>query len=152
MAPDGTVYVSDYDGNRIFRLLPGGGLVSIAGGGVGLDGKATNAYLNPSALAVDRQGNLYVADNSGGSVRRIDRQGVISTVTAIYGPQGLAFDTAGVLYVGTYSVELRGIDARGGSTNLDLSSLPAPGAPVGQHGVRFCRQSLFQRPSTHYRY
>jgi sugar lactone lactonase YvrE len=132
VAPDGTVYVSDYDSNRIFRLQPGGGLVSIAGGGVGLDGKATDAYLwNPSPLAVDSQGNLYVGDNSGGSVRRIDRQGVISTVTSIYGPQGLAFDSAGVLYVGTYLGELRSIDARGVSTSLDLSSLPPPALQVG---------------------
>jgi sugar lactone lactonase YvrE len=132
VAPDGTVYVSDYIGNRVFRLLPGGGLVSIAGGGVGKDGQATKANLwNPSALAVDLQGNLFAADNSGGAVRRIDRQGVISTVTALYGPQGLAFDSAGVLYVGSYYGVLRSIDAKGVATNFDLSSLPSPAVQLG---------------------
>jgi sugar lactone lactonase YvrE len=127
VGPDGTVYVSDYVGDRVFRLVPGGGYTSIAGGGVEGDGTATRAWLNhPAALAVDTQGNLYIADNVGGTVRRVDRRGIISTITTGYGPQGLAFDSAGVLYVGTYYGELKGIDQRGGSTSLDLSGLPAP--------------------------
>jgi sugar lactone lactonase YvrE len=132
VAPDGTVYVSDYEGNRVFRLVPVGDLVSVAGGGVAADGQANKAHLwGPSALAVDRQGNLYVADNLGGSVRRIDRQGAISTVTTLYGPQGLAFDNAGALYVGSYYGVLRRIDARGSSSNLDLPSLPPPAVQLG---------------------
>jgi len=132
VAADGTVYVSDYEGNRIFRLLPGGDLVSIAGGGVGLDGKATNAYLwHPTGLALDHQGNLFVADNSGGSVRHIDGHGVISTLTSLYGTYGLAVDSTGVLYVGTYFGVLRRIDSSGSSTDLDLSSLPPPALQLG---------------------
>ena len=132
VALDGTVYVSDYDGNRVFRLLPGGDLVSVAGGGVGADGPANKAHLwGPGALAVDRQGNLYVADTLGGSVRRIDRQGVISTVTTLYGPQGMAFDSAGVLYIGSYYGVLRRIDARGESTAIDLATLPSPAVQWG---------------------
>jgi sugar lactone lactonase YvrE len=132
VASDGTVYVSDSDGNRVFRLLPGGDLVSVAGGGVGADGQANKANLwGPSALALDRQGNLYVADSLGVAVRRIDRQGVISTVTTLYGPQGLAFDSAGVLYVGTYYGVLRSIDTRGSSSDLNLASLPPPTVQFG---------------------
>ena len=131
MAPDGTVYVSDYVANRVFRLSEGR-LASIAGGGVGLDGRAANANLwGPTALALDRQGNLYVADSIGGTVRRIDRQGNISTVTTFWGPLGLAFDTGGVLYVSSAYGEVRGIDVRGGSTSLDLSSLPPPVPQLG---------------------
>jgi DNA-binding beta-propeller fold protein YncE len=132
VAPDGTVYVSDHDGNRVFRLLPAGGLVSVAGGGVGADGPANKANLwGPNALDFDRQGNLFVATTPGGAVRRIDRQGFISTVTTVYGPQGLAFDSAGRLYVGTYFGVLRRIDARGESTDLDLSRLPSPTPQFG---------------------
>lgn len=127
IAPNGTIYVSDFVGDRVFRLVAGGGFASIAGGGVGGDGPANQAWLNhPSALAVDNQGNLFIADSVGGAVRRVDRRGMISTVTTGYGPQGLAFDSAGVLYVGTYYGEVKGIDQRGGSTNLDLSAVPAP--------------------------
>jgi len=132
IAPDGTVYVSDYVEDRVFRLLPAGGYTSIAGGGVGGDGPASQAWLNhPSALAVDSQGNLFIADSIGGTVRRVDPRGIISTITTGYGPLGLAFDSAGVLYVGTYYGEIKGIDQRGGSTNLDLSALPAPTPQVG---------------------
>lgn len=132
VAPDGTVYVSDYVGDLVFRLLPGGGLVTIAGGGVGGDGPATKAWLNhPGALAVDNQGNLYVADNIGGTIRRVDGRGIISTITTLYGPLGLAFDSAGVLYAGTFYGELKGIDQRGGVTNLDLSALPLPMPQLG---------------------
>lgn len=132
IAPDGTVFVSDYDGNRVFRLLPGGHLVSVAGGGVGADGPANKTNLwGPSALAIDGQGNLYVATSPGGAVRRIDRQGLISTVITLYGPQGLAFDRAGVLYIGTYYGLLRRIDARGVATDLDLSRLPSPAVQLG---------------------
>jgi len=132
VVPDGTVYVSDFVSDRVFRLLPGGALVSIAGGGVGKDGPATQAYLaHPGALAVDSQGKLYLVDNLGGTVRRVDRQGIISTVTTGYGSQGLAFDSAGVLYVGSSYSELRSIDQRGGSASLDLSSLPAPALQPG---------------------
>jgi sugar lactone lactonase YvrE len=128
VAPDGTVYVSDIDGNRVFRLLPGGGLVSIAGGGaVGDGGQATKANLwGPTAIAVDTQGNLYVADNAAGAVRRIDRHGVISTVTALYAPQGVAVDREGVVYVTNYWGEFRAVNVGRGSTSLDLSALPAP--------------------------
>jgi sugar lactone lactonase YvrE len=132
VAPDGSVYVSDYDGNRVFRLLPGGHLVSVAGGGVGGDGQANKANLwGPNALAIDGQGNLYVATSPGGAVRRIDRQGFMSTVTTLYGPQGMAFDSAGVLYVGTYYGVLRRVDARGVATDLDLSKLPSPVVQFG---------------------
>ena len=132
VAPDGTVYVSDYVGDRVFRLQRGGGFVSIAGGGVGGDGPATRAWLNhPGALAIDSQGNLYIADNIGGTVRRVDRRGIISTVTTLYGPLGLAFDSAGVLYAGTFYGELKGIDQRGGVTNLDLSALSLPVPQLG---------------------
>jgi sugar lactone lactonase YvrE len=127
IARDGTVYLSDYVADRVFRLLPRGGMISVAGGGLGGDGRATEAWLNhPGALAVDSQGNLYIADNIGGTIRRVDRNGVISTVGSGYGPLGLAFDSGGVLYVGTYYGEIIGIDRSGGSTKLDLSALPPP--------------------------
>ena len=142
IGPDGTVYVSDYLGNRVFRLEPGGKLVSIAGGGAGFDGPATKSNLfSPAGLAVDRDGNLYVADNLGESIRRIDRQGMITTFAApaqtgafvigLGGPIGLALDSAGVLYMSNFQGEVRRFDTTAGPTGrelslLDTSSLPPP--------------------------
>ena len=95
VAPDGTVYVSDFPGNYVFRLEPNGGLAIIAGigkyvydpahsgspGPSGDGGPAIKANLfNPSGLAVDSQGNLLVSDSYRSVVRRIDGKGVITTV------------------------------------------------------------------------
>src|ERR1700730_9806945 len=75
IAPDGTVYVSDYPGNYVFRVEPNGGLAIVAGigkyvydpahprspGPSGDGGQAIKANLaNPSGLAVGRDGTLFI--------------------------------------------------------------------------------------------
>ena len=94
IGPDGSVYVSDYQGNYVFQLEPNGSLAIVAGNGKivyepgrpyvgpgGDRGPAINANLaNPSGLAVDRNRNLFVSDSYRSVVRRIDGRGVITTV------------------------------------------------------------------------
>jgi sugar lactone lactonase YvrE len=82
---DGSVYVSDYSGQRVFRLQKSGRLAIVAGSGVfaegGDNGPAAKADLEaPTGMAFDRSGNLYVADFWGDRVRRIDSKGIISTI------------------------------------------------------------------------
>jgi sugar lactone lactonase YvrE len=163
IGPDGSVYVSDYQGNRVYRVEPNGSLVIIAGTGkygfnpapypasVGDGRRAIKATLdNPSGLAVDRYGNVFVADSYAGRVLRIDRQGIITTIAGggptsldrgdggqataatLQFPLGLAFDSAGALYVGdTPERKVRRIDPNGTITSLDFSALPAPGWAPG---------------------
>jgi len=114
--------------------------------GAGDNGPATEAYLfGPAGLIADRNGNVFVADFVGERIRKIDRRGVISTIAGtgradmpapnfsgdggpataatLSRPVGLAFDRAGVLYVGdSGNHRVRRIDARGVITSLDLSS------------------------------
>src|SRR2546430_538260 len=125
------LYDSYHIGNRVFLMQPDGTLVVIAGGGTGFDGPATKANLwHPSGLAADPDGQLYVADNMGAAIRRIDYQGMLSTVNSPYGsmngPLGLAFDSIGILYISDYSGEVFMADGSGRLSSLRISGLPPP--------------------------
>ncbi|MBX3237720.1 MAG: hypothetical protein KF814_16365 [Nitrospiraceae bacterium] len=73
----------------------GGTVRYVTGGGIGLSrfegdgGPATRASLNfPSAVAVDRAGNLYIADTMNHRVRKVDaRTGEISTLAGTGQPR-----------------------------------------------------------------
>src|SRR5262245_45758893 len=73
------------DGNRVRKLDPSGALVTVVGakdpGYAGDGGPAVAARLNaPQALALVGDGSLYIADMLNHRVRKVDPQGVISTV------------------------------------------------------------------------
>ena len=82
---------------------------TVAGNGTGgyraVDdgGAATAAQLNePSGVAVDSSGNLYIADRSNNRIRKVDAaSGNISTVSAgaLDRPEGVALDGAGNIYI-----------------------------------------------------
>ncbi|CAO5193000.1 eukaryotic-like serine/threonine-protein kinase [Frankia sp. AiPs1] len=80
-----TFYLADYNNNRVRRIDPNGIITTIAGTGTkglsGDGGPATAAqFENPSSIAIDGSGNIYVADNGNDRVRRIDPNGTISTI------------------------------------------------------------------------
>lgn len=84
-AGDGTVYATSSLPGRVFRIRAGGGAEQIAGNGrfrFGGDGGEGNlALLNiPLGLALDPQGNLFIADVGNNRIRRLDANGIISTV------------------------------------------------------------------------
>jgi cysteine-rich repeat protein len=92
---DGAVYISEFDGDRV-RKISGGIITTVAGtgnwGGTGDGGPAVQARLaNPIGLALDAQGNLYVADFNNSRVRKIDTAGTITTVAGT-GFQGFTGD------------------------------------------------------------
>ncbi|HEV8627406.1 MAG TPA: hypothetical protein VG034_23455 [Acidimicrobiia bacterium] len=89
MAPNDQLYLADSGNNMIRRLDLTANPVSItvvAGttqakkyGGDG--GRAVDAQLNtPEGLAIDSAGNLYIADSDNNLVRKVDAQGVITTI------------------------------------------------------------------------
>jgi uncharacterized protein (TIGR03437 family) len=118
----GNLYIDDALNQRI-RKVSNGVVTTVAGNGTpgfsGDNGPATSAQLNnPSGVAVDSAGNLYIADQSNNRIRKVSN-GVITTVagngTLGYGgdggpatsaqltnPYGVAVDAAGNLYIADF--------------------------------------------------
>jgi uncharacterized protein (TIGR03437 family) len=102
-APDGSVYISDFDGQRVYRLDSSGTLTTVTGtGSKGFFGDNGDAHLAqvawPAGLAAGADGALYVADSGNGRVRRI-AGGAITTVAQAPQVVDVAFTAAGGLYV-----------------------------------------------------
>src|SRR5262249_14861509 len=115
----GIIYVADTF-NHTIRKIDTAQLVSTVAGVAGLagnaDGIGTTARFNyPSGLAMDSDGNLYIADSGNNTIRKMTPGGVVTTlggmpgitgsadgqgsVARFYYPEGLALDSAGALYV-----------------------------------------------------
>ena len=118
--PAGNVYIADTLNHRVRKLTLDGILDTVAGRGQGFGGDggpAVTALLNqPSSVALDVNGNLFIADTANGRIRMVTTGGIITTVAGSDGsnglgdggsatsaqlksPQGVALDAAGNLYV-----------------------------------------------------
>ena len=81
----GDIYVLDGIANRVRKFTPGGNINAVAGNGTndfsGDGGPATQAQLsNPSGIAVDVAGNVYIGDSANLRVRRVTTDGIINTI------------------------------------------------------------------------
>ena len=77
----GNMYIADAGNNCIRKVNTSGVITTIAGTGVagysGDNGIATSATLNnPTGVAVDGAGNVYIADRSNHCVRKVDNAGI----------------------------------------------------------------------------
>ena len=80
----GNVYVADQDNNRVFLISPSGGIRTLAGNGspgfFGDGGPAASASLyQPTGVAVDASGNVFIADSGNNRIRRVSASGIITT-------------------------------------------------------------------------
>ena len=122
------------------RKVTPAGVVTTLAGGVGVtgtnDGPGTEARFNyPEGVAVDGAGNVYVADTSNHTIRKVTPAGVVTTLAGtpgvsgtnngtgtaakFYYPFGLAVDTNGTVYVAdTYNHVIRKITAAGAVTTF----------------------------------
>ncbi|MCC6416323.1 MAG: matrixin family metalloprotease [Opitutaceae bacterium] len=85
----GNVYVADTGNSAIRKITPDGQVSTLAGlptvGGL-KDGQGTDAWFNqPQGLAIDAQGNLYVADTGNAAIRKVTPAGVVTTLALTVG-------------------------------------------------------------------
>ncbi|MCC7542927.1 MAG: hypothetical protein IT379_42315 [Deltaproteobacteria bacterium] len=139
-APDGSVYYVDFLLGSVQRIRPDGILEVVAGrfdedGFEGDGGPATSALLyQPQGVAVAPDGTVYIADTQNHRVRRVDRDGVITTIAGtgeaeespddgpaatipMLQPRRVVIGPDGSLYV-TTSWMIRRIGRDGHSTHL----------------------------------
>ncbi len=117
----GNVYILDSRSERVRKVTPAGIISTIAGTGdygySGDGGPATAAQIGtPSGIAIDGNGNIYVADVRNTNIRKITPAGIISTIAGnghkgfsgdgkqamlaqFYEPNGLAVDVSGNIYI-----------------------------------------------------
>jgi sugar lactone lactonase YvrE len=136
---DGGIYCGGPGGYTVRKVNPDGTIITVAGTGeVGFSGDggpATKAQLNvPMAVAVDREGSLYIADSGDYRIRKVDKDGIITTIAGtgeegysgdggpatsakLTYPSGLSFDDRGNLYIADELI-VRKIDPSGTITTV----------------------------------
>lgn len=153
------IYVADTLNCRIRRIDGNGKITTVAGNGSagfsGDGGPALSARLcYPEDVAVDNQGNIYIADTRNHRIRLVDQTGMITTiagngqpgstgdggpavVASVEWPRGLAIARSGELYV-TADKMVRRIDldrriqtVAGGGDSVDVNGIRATTAYLG---------------------
>ena len=113
--------------------------ITIAGNGTPGSADGTNGvagFYQPTGVAVDSAGNIYVADRANGTIRKIVPVGtnwVVSTIArSFWWPTGVAVDSSGILYVAeTYGDTIRKLAPL--STNWVVSTIAGSFNQAGSH-------------------
>nr|WP_306566824.1 fibronectin type III domain-containing protein [Paenibacillus elgii] len=107
----GNLYVADTSNNRIQKLTAATGMWSEWGKGSGAFGTRLGEFANPTSVALDRSGNMYVADAGNDRIQKLTAAtGVWSEWKSSDGrpgirlgefksPKGVAVDSSGNIYV-----------------------------------------------------
>jgi len=113
----GNMYISDSFDYVIRKVSKATGIISTIAGTAGTAGNSTNsgdggsatsALVNPQSVSIDNNGNLLITDYVDSVIRRIDQNGIITTVAGMYGKTGRTGDghaaTSATLYHPTYAM------------------------------------------------
>ena len=143
--PAGNVFVADWGNSQIRKITPGGIVSTYAGSAPNYghaDGVGTAAsFYGPRGIVSDNGGNLFLADDSNHTIRRITPGGSVSTLAGSAGqsgfvdgagaaarfnyPHGLTIDGAGNLYLADeFNSSIRKITATGVVTTYAGTGTP----------------------------
>ncbi|MEO8426498.1 MAG: FG-GAP-like repeat-containing protein [Verrucomicrobiota bacterium] len=95
---NGNFFVTDWGNQRIRKITPDGSVTTLAGSGQPgfVDGPASIAQFNePDGITVDQDGNVFITEHSNHAVRKIARDGTVTTIAG-KGAAGFADGTAAV--------------------------------------------------------
>ncbi len=171
----GNLYFADTKNNRIRKIAANGTITTVVGNGLagfeGDGGQATVALLNaPQGVAVDVEGNLYIADTGNNRVRKVFPDGIIGTMVgngnaAFFGdggsalnaslnaPRGVAIGPGGLLYVAdTGNHRIRRVDGDGILDTVAGRGLGATGdgGPATNALLRFPSTLAFDSTGAYY--
>lgn len=139
LARNGDILISDSYFNQVYRIGADGRLTVLAGTGrqgfAGDNGPATEALLDsPGPLLVDPAGNILIADQANGRIRRVAPDGVITTLANPGSVAGMTLDAEGNLYytnTGAHTIRRR---ASNGANTLfaggDTAGFAGDGGPA----------------------
>ncbi len=134
----GNVYVADA-GNSTIRKVTSGGMVTTLAGTPGFTGTANGTgsaalFAAATGVAVDRSGNVYVADTDNNTIRKVTPKGVVTTLAGnpeftgtangtgsaarFYIPNAVAVDGSGNVYVAETNNTIRRVTPQGAVTTL----------------------------------
>ncbi len=137
----GNIYFCDTRNHRVRKIGTDGKIQTVAGTGekgeTGDGGKAVEAKLNsPTGVAVDAAGNIYIADQMNHRIRKVDNDGIITTVAGtglpgysgngglatraqLFYPCCIALDRQGNLFIADRTNNrVRRVDAQTGTISL----------------------------------
>jgi DNA-binding beta-propeller fold protein YncE len=117
----GNILIADSHNNAIRKIDKSGNVSTLAGNGsVGsVDGKGAEAsFFFPITLAVDQNGNIYVADTRNNLIRKVTANGEVKTIAgkgseAFDNPEGIAVDKEGNIFVSDRNNQIYKIDQTG---------------------------------------
>ncbi len=154
----GNLFVADTSNHTIRKVTPEGVVTTLAGSaGLGGSADGTNStarFFVPNGVAVDSAGNVYVADTGNNKIRKVTRDGVVTTLAGSAGPggsadgtnstarfaspEGIAVDSAGDLYVADSGNQtIRKVTSAGVVTTLAGSALQSGSADGTNSAARF---------------
>jgi streptogramin lyase len=133
---EGNIFIGDWRAHRIYKLTSEGVTV-VAGRGIGYrDGPADMAsFYDPTGVALDGEGNVYVADTLNHAIRKVGLDGMVTTVAGLGGmrggrdgaaadarfqfPRGVVVDPEGILFIAdTSNYAIRKISTEGEVSTL----------------------------------